>query len=90
VDAPRELTLTLPPDLAQIVRERIETDGYANETEVIREALSALSDDRIAHDGDFETTVRTRYAAWSAGTQPTISMEDIRAEFAAERASPLE
>lgn len=83
MDAPRELTLTLPPDLAQAVRAEMAEGDYADEMEVIREALSALADDRLSHDSDFAITVRERYAAWRAAPGSTITTNDIRAEFAA-------
>ncbi|RZM06158.1 MAG: hypothetical protein EOP67_75425 [Sphingomonas sp.] len=89
MDAPRELKLTLPPDLAQAVREEMETGDYADEIDVLREALSTLNaqaEEFALGNRGFEATVRARYAAWSTGDRPTISMEDIRAEFIAEKA----
>ncbi len=38
----QQFSITLPLDMAQMVREKVQNGGYASESEVIREGLRAL------------------------------------------------
>ena len=87
MDAPRELKLTLPPDLAQAVREKVVSGGYTDEMEVIRDGLAAITEDENHLEDWMVEEIRETYAEWEAGTLETVSMEEIRAEIAAERAA---
>lgn len=84
MDAPRELKLTLPPDLAQAVREEMVAGGYADEMQVIRESLSALTGRDLAVETWLAGPVRETYAKWAEGTLATVSMKEVRAKFEAE------
>ena len=40
----QQMSITLPLDLARMVKAKVETGGYASESEVIREGLRALQE----------------------------------------------
>lgn len=83
MDAPRDLIL--PPDLAQAVRDRATEQGYSDELDVIRDGLAATSHDVHEFSQEEVEAIRREYAAWQAGTLETVSMEEVRAKFEAER-----
>lgn len=55
----RQLSSTLPNDMADALRERVRSGAYASESEVIRDGLRAL----IARDQAVETWLRDEVAA---------------------------
>ena len=55
----RQLSITLPNDMADALRERVRAGEYASESEVIREGLRAL----FARDHAVEAWLRTEVAA---------------------------
>jgi len=50
----RSLSITLPHDMAQMVREKVASGAYASESEVIRDGLRALQ----ARDAAIEQWLR--------------------------------
>ena len=49
----RQLSITLPNDMADVLRDKVSAGDYASESEVIREGL------RAAYDAAIEDTSRT-------------------------------
>jgi putative addiction module CopG family antidote len=62
----QSLSITLPREMAQMVKDKVASGAYATESEVIREGLRALQ----AQDGAVEKWLRTegvaRYDAYHA------------------------
>jgi antitoxin ParD1/3/4 len=78
----RQMSITLPNDMADAVRERVETGGYASESEVIRDGIRSL----LARDAAIERWLREDVAAAAQtlendpGAARTIN--DVRARLA--------
>lgn len=81
----RQMSITLPTEMADAVRERVRSGQYASESEVVREGLRAL----IARDQAVETWLREEvaaaYDALQADPSDVIETEDVRAHLAARR-----
>jgi putative addiction module CopG family antidote len=64
--ATRALSITLPHDMAEMVKDKVASGAYATESEVIRDGLRALQE----RDAAVETWLRTegvaRYDAYRA------------------------
>ena len=82
------LSITLPADMAPLIRSKVEEGGYASNSEVIREAMRArqaqeqLRAHRLA-------AVRARIAAADAETAPPHSDAEVERHFAERLASSL-
>jgi len=85
VGAPRDMIL--PSDLAQAVRDQAIEQGYAGDTDVIRERLATTSHDIHGFRQEEAESIRRAYAARQAGALETVSMEEFSAELAADRAA---
>jgi len=85
VGAPRDMIL--PSDLAQAVRDQPIEQGYAGDTDVIRERLATTSHDIHGSSQEEADPIRRGYAARQAGTLETVSVEEFPAEIAADRAA---
>jgi antitoxin ParD1/3/4 len=81
----RQLSITLPNDMADALRDRVRTGEYASESEVIREGLRAL----FARDQAVEVWLQTKVAAAydAAVADPTraVSAQAVRARLAAQQ-----
>ncbi|MCW4115171.1 type II toxin-antitoxin system ParD family antitoxin [Aurantimonas sp. MSK8Z-1] len=75
---PLPMTLTLEPDLAERVREKLTTGGYSSEADVIREGLEALEANDTEIDAWLRTEVGPTVDAVTLGTMKTISIDDVR------------
>lgn len=79
----RQMSITLPTEMADAVRERVRSGQYASESEVVREGLRAL----VARDHAVETwlnhEVAATYDALSANPDDVIEAQDVRAHLAA-------
>jgi antitoxin ParD1/3/4 len=60
----QSLSITLPHEMAQMVKDKVKSGAYATESEVVREGLRAL----LTQDAAVEDWLRTegvaRYDAW--------------------------
>lgn len=78
----RQMSITLPNDMADAIRERVEAGGYASESEVIRDGIRSL----LARDAAIERWLREDVAAAAQtldndpGAARTIT--DVRARLA--------
>jgi antitoxin ParD1/3/4 len=82
----RQLSITLPNEMADAVRAKVAAGEYASESEVIRDGLRAL----MARDQVFEDWLREVivpvYDAHKADPTRGVPIEEVRARFAARRA----
>ncbi len=79
----QQFSVTLPNDMAQMVKAKVSSGEYASESEVIRDGLRALQ----ARDKALETwllqEVATTYDAMQADPSRGRSAADVRASLAA-------
>lgn len=75
----KQLSVTLPNEMAALVRAKVASGEYASESEVIREGLRALNARERALDGWLKQTALPAYDAYRADPSRGISLEDVRA-----------
>ncbi len=80
----QQLSITLPIEMAEQVRAKVESGAYATESEVIRDGLRAL----LARDRAVESWLREQvapaYDALQADPSRAVSVADVRAMLADE------
>jgi putative addiction module CopG family antidote len=81
-----QLSITLPLDMAEVVKAKVRTGEYATESEVIRDGLRAL----LARDRAIESwlnhQVAPAYDALKADPTRAVTVDQLRARLAAEHA----
>jgi len=82
----RQLSITLPNDMADVLRDKVSAGDYASESEVIREGLRALFARDRAVEAWLQTEVATAYDAAIEDTSRTVSAQALRDRLAAEQA----
>lgn len=82
----RQLSITLPLDMADVLREKVSGGEYASESEVIREGLRALFARDRAVEAWLRTEVATAYDAAIADPKRAISAKSVRDRLAQEQA----
>jgi antitoxin ParD1/3/4 len=75
------LSITLPTDMARLIRSRVEEGGYASNSEVIREALRAWQEQEQLRAQRL-AAVRARIAEADAETAPPLSDAEVERHFA--------
>lgn len=83
----RQLSITLPNDMADALRERVRAGEYASESEVIREGLRALWARDQAVEAWLLEEVAGAYDALAADPSRGVSAKDLRHRLAAKRPS---
>ena len=79
----RQLSITLPHEMAEQVRAKVETGEYASESEVIRDGLRALlARDRAVEDW-LRNVIVPIYDAHKADPSRVVSVEHVRERLAA-------
>lgn len=82
----QQLSITLPNDMADVVKEKVRSGEYASESEVIRDGLRAL----LARDRAVENwllqQVGPAYDALKADPSRALTADEVRARLAAEHA----
>ena len=85
----RQLSITLPHEMAEQVRARVETGEYASESEVIRDGLRALlARDRAVEDW-LRNVIVPIYDAHKADPSRGVPIEEVQARLAARHAKSL-
>ncbi|HUA55889.1 MAG TPA: type II toxin-antitoxin system ParD family antitoxin [Candidatus Sulfotelmatobacter sp.] len=78
----RQLSVTLPNEMADMIREKVASGEYATESEVIRDGLRAL----LARDRVVEHWLRAQavpaYDALKADPSRAVSVQDVRKTLA--------
>jgi putative addiction module CopG family antidote len=77
----RQLSVTLPNEMAAQVRAKVESGEYASESEVIREGLRALGARERASDDWLRNQALPAYDAYRADPSRGISLEEARASI---------
>jgi antitoxin ParD1/3/4 len=83
----QQFSITLPNELAELVRSKVASGEYATDSEVVRDGLRTLA----ARDRVIETWLREEvapaYDALKTDPSRAISASDVRAALAATRKS---
>ena len=81
----QQLSITLPNEMAELVRAKVATGEYATESEVIRDGLrTMLARDRAVEDW-LRNEVAPAYDAMKAGKLKMLSGDEVRASLKARR-----
>ena len=82
----QQLSITLPNEMADVVKAKVRAGEYATESEVIRDGLRAL----LARDRAVETWLHRQvgpaYDALKADPSRAVPADQVRARLAAEHA----
>lgn len=82
----QQLSITLPNEMADAVKAKVQAGEYATESEVIRDGLRALMARDRAVDSWLHQQVGLAYDALRADPSRAVSAEHVRARLAAEHA----
>ena len=81
-----QMSITLPNDMASLVRAKVKAGEYVSESEMIRDGLRILlARDRIIEDW-LNNQVGAAYDALSANPSRALTVEQVRTRLAAEHA----
>ena len=82
----QQMSITLPNDMADVVKNKVRSGEYASESEVIRDGLRAL----MARDRAVESWLHNQagpaYDALKADPSRAVGVDQVRARLAAEHA----
>jgi antitoxin ParD1/3/4 len=80
----KQLSITLPTEMADVIKAKVATGEYATESEVIRDGLRVLmARDRAVENWLLEQVVPA-YDALKADPSKAVSVEQVRARLASE------
>jgi antitoxin ParD1/3/4 len=80
----QQFSITLPNDMADIVKAKVAAGEYATESEVIRDGLRALMARDRAVDYWLREQVAPAYDALKADPSHAVTADQVRARLAAE------
>ena len=82
----QQLSVTLPNDMADVVKAKVRSGEYASESEVIRDGLRALMARDRAMESWLHSQVGPAYDALKADPSRAVGPDQMRARLARERA----
>lgn len=85
----KQLSITLPNEMAAYVREKVASGEYASDSEVVRDGLRALSERDRAVEQWLRTDVVATYEAMKADPSGGRTVEQVRATLAAKHAAAV-
>jgi len=80
----QQFSITLPLEMADVVKSKVATGEYATESEVIRDGLRALIAREHAVENWLQNQVGAAYDALKASPDRAITASQVRARIAAE------
>lgn len=80
----RQMSITLPNEMASLVKTKVASGEYATESEVVRDGLRALMVRDRAIDSWLREQVAPAYDALQADPARAVSIEAVRARLAQE------
>jgi putative addiction module CopG family antidote len=83
----REVIVTLPDEIAEMVRRKVDSGQYANASEVVLDALQAMEDDlepmdRPQTENWLRSEVVPTYDAIEADPSQVLTIDEVRASLA--------
>ena len=85
----RQLSITLPTQMADMVKEKVESGAYASESEVVRDGLRSLQERDEAVERWLRNEVVPALRAHEADPSRAIPLEPVFGGMAARRARRL-
>jgi len=82
----QQMSITLPNDMADVVKAKVRTGEYASESEVIRDGLRALMARDRAVENWLYSQVGPAYDALKMDPSRAVTSDQVRARLAAEHA----
>lgn len=82
----QQMSITLPNDMADVVKAKVRTGEYASESEVIRDGLRVLMARDRAVESWLHNQVGTAYDALKADPSRAVTANQVRARLTAEHA----
>jgi putative addiction module CopG family antidote len=82
----QQLSITLPNDMADVVKTKVQTGEYASESEVIRDGLRTLLARDRAIENWLHDQIAPAYDAIKSDPTRAVTAEHIRARLVAEHA----
>ncbi|MFJ3057993.1 type II toxin-antitoxin system ParD family antitoxin [Herbaspirillum sp. NPDC087042] len=82
----QQMSITLPNEMADVVKSKVRSGEYASESEVIRDGLRTLLARDRAVENWLNNQVGPAYDALKADPSRAISADQLRARLAAEHA----
>ena len=82
----QQMSITLPKDMADVVKAKVRTGEYASESEVIRDGLRALMARDRAVECWLHDQVGPAYDALKVDPARAVTADQVRARLAAEHA----
>ena len=79
----QQLSITLPNEMADLIRAKVATGEYATESEVIRDGLRTLLARDRAVEGWLREQVAPAYDARKADPSRAVSADNVRAALSA-------
>ena len=77
----QQLSITLPNDMADVVKTKVKTGEYASESEVIRDGLRALLARDRAVESWLHNQVRPAYDALKADPSRAVTADQVREDM---------
>ncbi|RMC62516.1 type II toxin-antitoxin system ParD family antitoxin [Sinorhizobium meliloti] len=81
----QQFSVTLPNDMAQMVKSKVSSGEYASESEVIRDGLRALQARDKALEAWLRTEVATTYDKLKSDPSRALSVDQVRQHLADKR-----
>jgi len=82
----QQMSITLPNDMADLVKTKVRSGEYASESEVIRDGLRALMARDRAVESWLNNQVGPAYDALKVDPSRAVSVDQVRARLAVEHA----
>ena len=82
----QQLSITLPNEMADVVKAKVRSGAYATESEVIRDGLRALLARDRAVENWLQDQVGPAYDALKADPSRAVTADQVRSRLAAEYA----
>jgi len=79
--ADQQLTITLPAGMAELVRRKVTSGEYSNESEVIADSLALLEDDKETFERWLREDVIAACEEFEADPSSAISAEELLAKL---------
>jgi putative addiction module CopG family antidote len=82
----KQISITLPSDIADLVSSKVQSGEYVSESEVIREGLRAMMERDRAIENWLRSQVGPAYDALKADPSRAVTVDQVRMRLAAEHA----
>lgn len=82
----QQMSITLPNEMADVVKSKVRSGEYASESEVIRDGLRTLLARDRAVENWLNNQVAPAYDALKADPSRAVTVDEVRARLAAEHA----